>query len=61
MGSLAQEVIPIDGKTLRSSYDRNQGVRVSGKWRLIHLYVNKRRIWAENFGRVRTIQDCDSL
>jgi hypothetical protein len=27
MGSLQQEVIPIDGKTVRGSYDRNQGVK----------------------------------
>lgn len=26
-GSLQQEVIPIDGKTLRGSYDRNQGLK----------------------------------
>ena len=27
LGSVAQEIIPIDGKTLRGSYDRNQGVK----------------------------------
>lgn len=27
MGSLEREIIPIDGKNLRSSYDRNQGIK----------------------------------
>lgn len=27
MGSLDQEIVPIDGKSLRGSYDRNQGVK----------------------------------
>lgn len=27
LGSVSQEVIPIDGKTLRGSYDRNQGIK----------------------------------
>ncbi len=27
MGSLEKEIVPIDGKSLRSSYDRNQGIK----------------------------------
>jgi len=27
LGSLTQEVVPIDGKTLKGSYDRNTGTK----------------------------------
>jgi hypothetical protein len=27
MGSLEKEIVPIDGKSLRNSYDRNQGLK----------------------------------
>ena len=36
MGSLQQEVIPIDGKTVRGSYDRNQGIK---SWHLVSAWA----------------------
>lgn len=41
MGSLDQEVIPIDGKTVRGSYDRNQGVKAL---HLVSAWASEQRL-----------------
>jgi len=41
MGSLQQEVIPIDGKTVRGSYDRNQGIK---SLHLVSAWASQQRL-----------------
>lgn len=41
MGSLDQEIVPIDGKSLRGSYDRNQGIKAL---HLVTAWASKQRL-----------------
>ena len=41
LGSIVGEIIPIDGKSVRGSYDRNQGVKA---WHLVTAWASEQRL-----------------
>ena len=41
IGSLSGEIVPIDGKSLRGSYDRNQGIKA---WHLVTAWAGEQKL-----------------